>query len=78
MGSHLLLTWMSAWQRWQEEVEEEAGLMEGVEGRRRRMMSSIEPPSFERMASSPERLSSNGLPHSQAPTSFQTVCSAAT
>ena len=55
-------------------------LMEGVEGegRRRGMMSSAEPPSLEQTMSSPERLSSNGMPHSQALTSFQIVCLAAT
>ena len=48
--------------------------MEGVEMEawQRGMMSSGEPPSLERMMSSSERLSSNGMPHSQALlTSFQ-------
>ena len=60
-------------------MEGEAGLMEGVgeEGKRRWIMSSAEHPSLEWTTSSSERLSSNGMHHSQALTSFQTVCLAA-
>ena len=80
VGHRLHPVWLSAWQQGQEEVEEGARLMEEVEMEawQRRMMSSAEPPSLERMMSSSQRLSSNGVPHSQTLISFQTVCLAAT